>query len=368
MIEHLIVGGGPAGTAAAITLARAGRQVVLIERERGPHDKVCGEFLSAQSCAVLHALGVDPVALGARPVGAVAIYRGGARVEADLPFAAQSLSRRILDEALLERAAAAGVGVRRGVRAQSIAGGRGDWRLANDAGVDLAARELLVATGKHNLRGCARGKGGQSDLVGFKLHLRLRAAQRSRLAGEVELHLFEGGYAGLELVEDDIANLCLVVRKARLGELHGDWDDLRTAIEDDAPALAERLSGASPCTPKPLAISGIPYGHVSRGGDGLWRLGDQAAVIPSFAGEGMAIALQSGVLAGRFLEAGEGPQAFQAALARQVRAQVRGATLLSQMLVTPPGQKAAMGVAPATPGVIGWIASRTRVHADEAAP
>ena len=119
---------------------------------------------------------------------------------------------------------------------------------------------------------------------------------------------------------------------------------LRAAIEADAPLLAERLVGARPRTRKPLAISGIPYGYVGRGGDGLWRLGDQAAVIPSFAGEGMAIALQSGVLAARFILAGKGPDAFQSTLARHVRGQVRGATLLSRMLVTPPGQTAAMGV------------------------
>jgi flavin-dependent dehydrogenase len=367
MIETLIVGGGPAGSAAAIRLARAGREVVLVERERGPHDKVCGEFLSGPSCAVLHGLGIDPAALGARPIRAVALYRGAARIEAGLPFVAQSLSRRVLDEALLSLASAAGATVRRGVRARSLEGERGDWRVATDAG-DLQARDVLVATGKHNLRGCRRGKGGQSDLVGFKLHLDLAAGQRERLEGEVELHLFEGGYAGLELVEGGLANLCLVVRKARLGELRGDWDSLRAAIEADAPLLAERLAGARPRTRKPLAISGIPYGYVGRGGDGLWRLGDQAAVIPSFAGEGMAIALQSGVLAARFILAGKGPDAFQSTLARHVRAQVRGATLLSQVLVTPPGQTAAMGVARTAPGLVGWIAGRTRVHADAAAP
>ena len=97
MIETLIVGGGPAGSAAAIMLARAGREVVLIERESGPHDKVCGEFLSAQSCAVLQGFGLDPPALGARRITTVAVCRGSSRIQTDLPFIAQSLSRRVLE-------------------------------------------------------------------------------------------------------------------------------------------------------------------------------------------------------------------------------------------------------------------------------
>ncbi|HEX8513535.1 MAG TPA: FAD-dependent monooxygenase, partial [Allosphingosinicella sp.] len=64
----LIVGGGPAGSAAAIALARAGVEAELVERTEGPHDTVCGGFLGWDSLAALDRLGLDPAALGARPI------------------------------------------------------------------------------------------------------------------------------------------------------------------------------------------------------------------------------------------------------------------------------------------------------------
>ena len=86
--EALIVGGGPAGAALAALLARAGRRVILIEREAGPHDKVCGEFVSGEAAAYLHALGLDPAGLGAVAIDTVRLAARGASAEAALPFPA----------------------------------------------------------------------------------------------------------------------------------------------------------------------------------------------------------------------------------------------------------------------------------------
>ena len=68
-------------------------------------------------------------------------------------------------------------------------------------------------------------------------------------------------------------------------------------MRNEVPALGSDLHNATPCWPKPLAISPIPYGHLGGPADGMWRVGDQVAVIPSFTGDGMSIALHSAVLA-----------------------------------------------------------------------
>ncbi|MDB5458934.1 MAG: putative electron transfer oxidoreductase, partial [Caulobacteraceae bacterium] len=127
MSGALVIGGGPAGAATAILLARAGRAVTLLERETGPHDKVCGEFISHEAAAYLSRLGLDLRALGAAPIRAARLAHGRGATEIALPFAAFSLSRRRLDEALLGLAQDAGVQLRRGVRARRLTPTGRDW-------------------------------------------------------------------------------------------------------------------------------------------------------------------------------------------------------------------------------------------------
>src|SRR4051794_28742478 len=107
-IETIVIGGGPAGAAAACRLAAAGSDVIVLERSAEPHHKVCGEFLSIETQAILRGLGVEPLALGAVPVEQVAIHAAGGRVTSALPFRALSLSRHRLDQALLAHAQESG--------------------------------------------------------------------------------------------------------------------------------------------------------------------------------------------------------------------------------------------------------------------
>jgi flavin-dependent dehydrogenase len=362
MSGALVIGGGPAGAATAILLARAGRAVTLLEREAGPHDKVCGEFISHEAAAYLSRLGLDLHALGAAPIRAARLARGRGATEIALPFTAFSLSRRRLDEALLELAQGAGVQLRRGVRARGLTPTGKDWTVDLGEAGSLPAEAAFLAVGKHDLKGWRRPRGLQGDLIGFKMHLRLSPAQTRALDGHVELMLFPGGYAGLEPIEDGLANLCLLVRRRALAQGQA-WPALLETMRAACPLLDERLGAAQMLWDKPLAIAALPYGHVQRASDGVWRLGDQAAVIPSFAGDGLAIALHSAHLAARAYLAGETAQTFQHSLARDLRAQVLGATLLSQALVRPWGQALLAGLARLQPRLMTAAAARTRISA-----
>ena len=99
--EPIIIGAGPAGTAAAIRLGQAGHHTTLTERASGPTDKVCGDFLGADAIERLGALGVDPTALGAAPIRRLRLAHRDQVIQVELPFPALGLSRRVLDEALL---------------------------------------------------------------------------------------------------------------------------------------------------------------------------------------------------------------------------------------------------------------------------
>ena len=359
--DGLIVGGGLAGGALAVSLASAGRDVVLLERETGPHDKVCGEFLSREAVLYLNALGVDPLALGAQRIDAVRLAAGKQVATVDLPCSALSLSRRVLDDALLARAARAGAVVRMGARVQSLDQGEGGWQARLAGGENVAARTAFLATGKHDVRGWPRPAGLQPDLIGFKQYWRLDSRQMAALAGHVELILFPGGYAGLEPVEDGRANLCLVVQRKRFAALDQQWPRLLDVIRADSPLLDGRLTGATPCMDRPLAIASIPYGYVRGGSDGLWRLGDQTAVIPSFAGDGMSIALHSAnIAAACFLDGGSAAD-YQRRMAADIGRAVRFATILSRLSVHPAGRHIVGWGALFIPGAMRLVAAGTRV-------
>lgn len=360
--EVLVVGGGPAGAAVAIQLARAGREVVLVEREAFSSDKVCGEFLSREAAEYLLALGLDPVTKGAVVIDKLRLCIGDDVISLTLPFAALSLSRRVLDEAMLVLAADSNVDVRRGLKVQELTRARkGGWAARLADGSELSASTAFLATGKHDLHGHKRPRGSQDDLVAFKLHYRLRPEATRVLRGYVELITYDGGYAGLQLVEGGRANLCLLVRRRRLQAVGQRWDRLLAALRRESAHLDDRLEGGEPCWSRPLALSAIPYGHVQSHADGLWRLGDQSAVIPSFSGDGMSIALHSAALAATTCIAGGTPEQYQRRLARDVKAQVWLATAISQALVRRPAQAALGFAARAWPGLISHVATRTRV-------
>jgi flavin-dependent dehydrogenase len=359
--DALIVGGGLAGGALAVSLASAGRDVVLLERETGPHDKVCGEFLSREAVLYLNALGVDPLALGAQRIGAVRLASGKHVASVALPFSALSLSRRILDDALLSRAAWAGAKVRMGARVQSLETGGDGWQARLSDGESVSAKSAFLATGKHDVRGWPRPAGRQPDLIGFKQYWRLEPGQAAALAGHVELILFPGGYAGLEPVEDGRANLCLVVRRTRFAALDQQWAGLLDAIRADSPLLDRRLAGAEPSMDRPLAIASIPYGYVRGTSDGLWRLGDQAAVIPSFAGDGMSIALHSANVAAACFLGGGTAVDYQRRVAADIGRAVRFATALSLFSVHPAGRRMIGWGASFMPGAMRLVAAGTRV-------
>lgn len=353
----LIVGGGPAGAALAAELASAGRDVVLVEREAGPHDKVCGEFLSAPAIAMLARLGLDVEAFGAVPIDRVELSRGRWRIERSLPFRAASLSRRILDEALLAHAEAAGARVLRGAPVRELVAVNGRWR-ARLAQGSIEARQAVLATGKHDVRGHSRPAGRHDDLIGFKAHLRLSAHARAELAGKVEIALFPGGYAGLEPIEGGRANLCLVVGQSAFAETGGGWNGTFDRVRVASASFANLLDGAEPLFERPLAISRIPYGLVRATAAGPWLIGDQAAVIPSFAGEGLSFALHGARLAARHMIEGRSAAEFQASLAADLSSQIRLATTLSRLIVRPTVQRLAPLFAPT---MITWLAGATRL-------
>ena len=355
-MRAVIAGGGVAGAAVACLL---GPDALLVEREAAAHDKVCGEFLSWEAQAYLARLGLDLAALSPAVIHSVRLVHGARSAAARLPFTALGLSRRVLDEALLQRAGQAGAILLRG---HAVCGVR-------QHEVDVAghgrirARSVFLATGKHDLRGVRRTPARPPEnLVGLKMYFRLHPRQQAALDGHIEVLLFQGGYAGLQLVESGRANLCLLMDHARFTAAGRSWAGVQDSLVRECPHLADRLLGATLLLAQPLSIFRVPYGFVHAPGPadlpGLFRLGDQVGVIPSFCGDGVSIALHSAFAAVAACRA-EGAAGYHQAMRRDLVGQIGRASALYRLGRASP--RLVTMAAQTWPGALRWIARLTRV-------
>ncbi|MDB5689493.1 MAG: hypothetical protein JWL91_1369 [Sphingomonas bacterium] len=359
--DPLIVGGGPAGAAAAILLAGGAARPLIIDRNREAPDHLCGGFLGWDALAALAALGIDAAALGAAPIRRMRVIARGVRIESALPYAAAGLSRRTLDAALLAQAEKAGAGIERGVTVRAIDPAARSIRY--DGGEEMSADALFLATGKHDLRGSSRPRAaaGADPAIGLRTRLTATPELARALAGTIELHLFAHGYAGLLLQEDGAANLCLSVAQSRLTAAGGTAEALIASLLE-APRLAERFGQARGHTAW-QAVAAVPYGwRAEETPPGIFRLGDQAAVIASLAGDGVAIALASGRMAARhYLQGGAGAApAYQRAFAAAARRPLRVAGAL-RAVGESPAAPALLGAFGRIPGLPALLARLTRI-------
>jgi flavin-dependent dehydrogenase len=165
------------------------------------------------------------------------------------------------------------------------------------------------------------------------MYFHLALAQAAELAGSSELMLYPGRYGGIQPVEGGIANLCCVVQRRFLARAGDRWSSFLAKMQQDCPHLAMRLAGAEPLLAKPIAITHIPYGFIRRAtGHGLYCIGDQAAVIPSFTGDGISIALHTARCAAAAYLAAEPAPVFQTKLRSALLSQMRLAEFAAEGL------------------------------------
>ncbi|HKD17561.1 MAG TPA: FAD-dependent monooxygenase [Thermoanaerobaculia bacterium] len=309
-IRHaVVIGAGPAGSAAAAILAEAGFAPLVIEKDRFPRRKVCGEFLSGscrESLARLDALA--EIAGEAAPIERASVrLRRGRSVDFDLSARAFGLSRLRLDEILARRAAERGAEIRFGWRVQAIENdGRGATvlRLAGDGGREesVLARTVVGAWGRwdaldRTLRRRFLIRGGR--FFGWS---RDYEPVPGALEGDVRLYLFRGGYCGLSRIEGGRIHLAGVISEARRRRLPSGWDSALAHARRDNPALDRDLAVLPVrCPDGDLGTGPVYFTTKPATERGALMAGDAAGVIDPFLGEGLSAALASGILAGETL-------------------------------------------------------------------
>lgn len=337
-------------------LARGGAKPLILERAHETGDALCGGFISWRTLATLERLGLTDDDLRGHPVHHLHLFTPRHSAKAPLPKAAIGLSRRRLDTLLLARAQQEGAALERGVTIREI-GGSGEVRTAD--GAAITADSLFLATGKYDVRGAIRPR--SSDItLGLRLILPPHPQMAALISNAIELHLFPGGYCGVMINERGEGNLCMAVRKSRLTAAGGDVSALIAQLGHENPVLGERIgfAGTAPAD----AISAIPYGWIARQSEvGLFRLGDQAAVIPSLAGEGNGIALASGIAAAQAWAKGQSASAYQASFAKAAAHPVITAMRLWQMSERAVPAALATGLMRLFPKIAGHFAGLTRI-------
>ena len=346
--DVVIVGGGPAGTSAAIHLAMRGARVLLAEQKKFPRAKLCGEFISPECLQHFERLGVSDemmTAGGAELLETVFYSRSGRSVSVPSEWfkggrvGALGLSRAEMDARLLARARRAGVCVLEETQAAGLLMERGrvrGVRLKRD-GETFEFDSLIAIDATGRARQLARrvevdGKRlakKAAPLVAFKAHLEgARGA-----VGNCEIYFYPGGYGGLNSVEGNLSNLCFIARARDVRACGGDAEKvLRDVVTKNRRAAETLFQARARSAWLAVALEGFGRRRVVPAA-GLMAVGDAAAFIDPFTGSGMLMALESGELAAetiaRHLSSLSGDEAFES-LARDYRArydQIFGARL-----------------------------------------
>mgnify|MGYP006266340667 CR=1 FL=1 len=296
MYDLIIIGGGLAGLTASLHLAQAGVSVALVEKQRYPFHRVCGEYVSHEVRPYLQRLGFDPMTLGAKDLRRLHLSSPqGQAVELALPLGGFSLSRYAFDQALYQAAASAGVHCYLGqiVRQMGFVGGRVQAELAD--GTHLSAPLGIGAFGKRSALDRQLGRAffrQRSPYLGVKWH-----ADLPYPADLVGLYNFQAGYCGVSQVETGQVNLCYLSTRAQLKACGGSFERLHREVLGRNPALGDLLRQARSAFDRPLVINEISFAPKPPVEQHWLMAGDAAGLITPLCGNGMAMAIQGGKLA-----------------------------------------------------------------------
>ena len=377
----LIAGAGPAGSSVAIRLANLGFETTLIERERFPRQKLCGEFISPECFAHFKSLGVldDMLASGGERIYETRFYESRGR-SVTVPSSwfghgdfALSLSRAEMDLRLLNRAKDVGVTIMDGTSVTGIEHSNGrisSLRGRDDSGnvSDIDGDVFIDATGRARILAKLAGKGqngtppaSKPEFVGFKAHLR----DVDLTNGGCEIYSFPGGYAGVSPIENGLFNLCFLLKAATVRSAGGDADRLLRDVVKRNTRAAVTLSDPSSAG-EWLAVSVDGFGtKETSSAANLFTVGDAASFIDPFTGSGMVMAMESAaVLAGAISSNSRSIEHIAADYARAYQqkfaSRLRMCSLLRRTAFMPNAATAIVSLLAVSSGARKYIARATR--------
>lgn len=300
MMRIAIIGGGPAASAAAISLLRSAPpitvEVTIFESREFPRSKVCGEFVSPSASAVLEGLlGSHRLSeAGARHVNALTFHNGPTHVTWPMPTPAWTLSRMTLDKVLLDEAASLGARVYQPAHVREVRYTDTHVELATNDGTITRADLVIHAdgSGRHDAGGTGETP-ARRGVIGLKCFI--RPSIPPPIDG-LHMRAAHGAYIGAVGVEDGLATVALVARTSLETASIRRADELVRSVWpefDPSCRIGEWLA----CPVRSSRF--IPPGHPRS-----FRIGNAAAAVEPVGGEGIGLALWSGSVLGTKLAAG----------------------------------------------------------------
>jgi flavin-dependent dehydrogenase len=304
--DVIIAGAGPAGSSAAIHLARNDLRVLLVEQKKFPRAKLCGEFISPECRRHFETLGVADAMTNSDPTSITeTVFYSTRGHHVTIPSswfggpAALGLSRAVMDDVLLRRAQSCGVTVLEGatiteplldndsVRGVKLKLNGDEQQHTASLTIDATGRARILTRKLH-----ARESKSKAKLIAFKVHLR-----NTRVAPNAcEIYFYPNGYGGLSSVEGDVSNLCFIISAEQVKRYHSNAELVMRETVMKNRRAAYTLEHAQPES-EWLSASWERFGRQQPNPvNGLLAIGDSAAFIDPFTGSGMLMAFESGEL------------------------------------------------------------------------
>ena len=288
-----IVGGGLAGLALSIQLARKNYRICLFEKETYPFHKVCGEYISMESWDFLTGLGLDLQGWNLPRIHQLYITSpNGESIKEILPLGGFGISRYKLDAALAVIARDAGVDVFENTKVHDVLFLDETHMIQSTAGLFTSKLATACYGKKSNLdvkwkRRFMKNKGGQ-NYVAVKYHVRANLPEN-----QIALHNFPDGYCGISKIEDGKCCLCYLTTSENLKNNHQSIPAMEDNILRQNPELRKLLDEVVNLYDEPVTIAQISFSKKTQVENHVLCIGDSAGMITPLCGNGMSMALHA---------------------------------------------------------------------------